>query len=1278
MRLQSLRCTQVGHWNMPLQLELSPRLTIVLGDNEAGKSTLRRALRAMLFGPDKALAAPLTVAGFEMEASVVVDGATHVIHRKGRNLQQALPESLATLLDTDKAGRFASLFDLTHDNLLPQDQDFLQANGALGSLMFGARTGVSPVQLQQARQRIEQDLKTLETSRKGQKGIPFHRDQFKDVRQRHDQLARFTENDTLSKAHQEFEEKVRQLDTRIKELDAEHRRLEGLLAGAAEVDQLAQDRQQQEALLRDGAPPSSAKVTALSACLTRVEELKEQLASKREGLQEAREKLDAAEEAGQLHTLVEQCNALRDVVASHQADQQRVDEERGQHALKCSDLSKVLERLGSPGGKDPVLFARAMLRPEPLAAQFRELIEKNADLQALKRQKHELLAAAQRVLDAIPLVDQEEGALDTDALESALPHLERASNAEREIERIGEALAEVLPALERQWEMLGVAADTSALDQLPIPSIGLAKQAEKTLLGARQQLKEAQAQTHRIGAEASRLKQQLEERRMQIGGVASAEEVADARALRDRRLEAFCTALAAPDANVTVLPALAGQAEELKTVVRQTDLLVDRRMEVGEALGELRAGEQQASQLEVQRDESSRVEEAALIALRQAQQELAALWPCLLHPPESADTWFAQYEAWRNAKEKQEQQSRELSQQRDITTVARVDALAILKGLLPQLETLGSAQAMLGEAKRELDARKARVITIKAISERRTAAQAEVASAKAEADAVLEAMEAWRQEWDASIRHLPEGLGQHPTAVEHWLELQDELRRVLGEIDRLAISMTNREATIAEKRQRIDVLLHAASALAPDLRLMEIQEPAAAFARLDAACTASEKRHAYREGLLNDRDRAERDVGSANTAYETANAALLKDWAEAGIREECSRDVLEAISTRANEVEQIRSRISTAEAGLRGRWGERVREAIRELESNGPAVLEARLDEMARDLDEARQERESTANGRRDVERKLADMRHGHDVTVVAQELADVQEALFAKLEERFRLQFAKIILDHAHREASDGGRHIEELASGYFCTLTNSAYSGLRINDDTQAPTLVAVESARSEKTLDELSAGTRDQIWLALRLAGIVMAARETPFPLLLDDSLVQFDDTRARTALRLLHEISSQVQVVLFTHHDHLAGLAEEVVPAKELEVVVLPEVSGAMRQQAVLRSAGKRRQRPVLVSGNNIGSDSDFTPEPAQVRAEAGADDAEEAKRAIVAVLGATREPLGKSAILDAAADGGVLIESIWQEAINTLLDEERVAKIGKKRGTKYLLLTPSPV
>ncbi len=1272
MRLQTLHCTQVGYWGAPLQLDLSRHLTVVLGDNEAGKSTLRRALRALLFGPDKALAAPLTVASFDMGATMVLDSTTQTIHRKGRNFQAALSPDLADLLSETNAGRFASLFDLTHENLWPQEQDFLKADGALGSLMFGVRTGVSPARLQQARKRIDDALAQVNSGKKGNEGIPHCGKQFHEADQRYRQLAGFAENDSLNDQRQALDKKVGELDTKLRKLDEKSRRLSSLIEGAAELEQLNSDQRLKQAMVLEGQPLPVAQVASFSARLLRVEEFEEQFNAKHATLQEASADLGSAQESGGLHALVEQCDALRETVTLLAADMRTLDEQGRQHAQKSSELRRVLERLGAGVEEDPVMAARALLRPEPLAAQLRALAEAHVELQSRLQHTDDLLRAAQRTLDGIADVEESTDEIAVEALESALTYFEEAASAEREIDQLNKQQAEAIPALERHRAALGVAVDADRPDVLRPPSPDAAKQAEQRLAEAQQKLTAVRAQVKHHVDEEKALQRKLAEQRSKIGGVASVEDVARARALRDERLDTLCAALVTSKGQVPVTVTMAELVEELRTLVRQSDLLVDRRMEAGEALGELRAGELQAEQLSARVEESRQEKDAAMRALSHASEATSALWSFLSQAPDSAATWFAQYGAWRDASDAHQQRAAELRQLRDRLAVAYKDALGILDGTLPRLEEMGSAQAMQVEVQRELNTRNACTVRIEALRTQQQAARTEVTAAKDDATAVRDELEAWQAQWNESTRDLPAALERQPAAVVRWLALQEELRRTLEEIDRLADDRRQLSEAIADSQGRIRDLREAAVKLAPDMPLPEGLGPIAVFARLDEACKLSRSRHAERERLTRDRDRARREMASAREAWEKARSQLLNDWTDAGLVEPCSLEALETMQQRAAKFEKLNQDIAETEAVLRGRWGDEVPAASAELAENSVVVLEARLEDVASELKRTRDERETLANQRRDADRALEAMREVHDVNAAVQDRTDALEALFNKLEERYRLQLAKLILDQAYREASDGGQGIEEMASTYFVELTDGAYSGLRISDeDPSKPGLVAVESARNEKTLDELSAGTRDQIWLALRLAGIVAAARETPFPLLLDDSLVQFDDTRAKAALKLLHRISAQVQVILFTHHDHVADLARDVVPEADFGLVVLPGVSGAMRERAASKTTRQRYSRPVLEQSEEaVSIETGMIDDLVQPVPGHNANNVDEARGIILAVLDDASAPMGKAAILEAAMGKGYRIESVWLQAINSLLVDQAVKKEGEKKGTKY--------
>ena len=89
--------------------------------------------------------------------------------------------------------------------------------------------------------------------------------------------------------------------------------------------------------------------------------------------------------------------------------------------------------------------------------------------------------------------------------------------------------------------------------------------------------------------------------------------------------------------------------------------------------------------------------------------------------------------------------------------------------------------------------------------------------------------------------------------------------------------------------------------------------------------------------------------------------------------------------------------------------------------------------------------------------------------------------------------------------------------------------------------PATLAVQvcgATREFRRAELLSHGTAEQIYLLLRVA---LAARLTEghdtCPLLLDDVTVHADPGRTRRMLELLHRLSGERQIVLFTHQDQV---------------------------------------------------------------------------------------------------------------------------------------------
>ncbi len=112
---------------------------------------------------------------------------------------------------------------------------------------------------------------------------------------------------------------------------------------------------------------------------------------------------------------------------------------------------------------------------------------------------------------------------------------------------------------------------------------------------------------------------------------------------------------------------------------------------------------------------------------------------------------------------------------------------------------------------------------------------------------------------------------------------------------------------------------------------------------------------------------------------------------------------------------------------------------------------------------------------------------------------------------------------------------------SAPFAQITGGKYTAIRL----AANDIYAVRADSSTETVLQqfMSDGTRDQLYLALRLATLQHCHERgaESLPLILDDGLVLFDDDRTAAMLEVLADVSSSMQVILFTHHKSVAAAA-----------------------------------------------------------------------------------------------------------------------------------------
>lgn len=107
-------------------------------------------------------------------------------------------------------------------------------------------------------------------------------------------------------------------------------------------------------------------------------------------------------------------------------------------------------------------------------------------------------------------------------------------------------------------------------------------------------------------------------------------------------------------------------------------------------------------------------------------------------------------------------------------------------------------------------------------------------------------------------------------------------------------------------------------------------------------------------------------------------------------------------------------------------------------------------------------------------------------------------------------------------------GTDLNQDTSALLSRLTHRLYTKLTLDPDLH----ITLNTADRLIPAEQLSRGTLEQVYFCLRIAAAQMLSPEEPFPFLLDDVFVYYDDQRIHAALELLKDLDTQV--ILFSCH------------------------------------------------------------------------------------------------------------------------------------------------
>jgi uncharacterized protein YhaN len=1129
MRLTRLELLRYGHLaDVALDFSAPSGLHVVLGANEAGKSTALEALTDGLFGfPHNTLhdyrypTRELRV-GFALRTDAGQQAS--FVRRKGRGdtltdaAGNVVPETvLAALLGGATRDRFQRVFGLDAARLREGGRDILRGEGQVGENILSAQTG-----LHGFRDRVEQlDAEARALFRGGRPSALLQ----EIGTYRAAQAAR-DDSTTRPPAYLKAREEADELDAADRQDRSDER---ALRAERERLDRIQRTAPAREALRKAeaaradlGARPD---LPADAARLRQEARLAQDIAARAVAdAQAALERLTAQAKSVVPHPAVlavaeaiDRLAADRSHVATARRDLPGQRDIAERHRAAIADTTRALGLAGSP---------------EDLAQRVPDALRRNAVTRALKGHA----AVAQRLADAQAGLAQAANGhaaaashaaghpdpVRTAALRSAVEDSRKHVEIDDAVAQAAETLAEATRARDAALAALPLWQGTAeGLARATLPLRAAAEECAGLLAEAELALREARA-----GLDARH--QALREAEQGLRGFPGEADLPtrDAiAALRARRDAAWAAVRRDPRPEVL---------DQFEALLRQADALADRRED---DRSRVVAYEQARAHVDLARENLAVAAERATSA-EAAHAARAGQWRDLWRPagleagtPVGMREWLAQRETVL------ERDRHALAAQATLDDVRsrRAAAWATLAAFAPP-EGHGFA-VLLGQAARLAQAAE------RAHEAERLAADAHEAACAALGQA-QGAHEKWQAGWAAAIA----GLGLAPeaapedgqTALDGWTTIAiaaqawTTARHRVADMEKAVADFAASAHAIA-KTLTLDLPQGDADATVAALaaRLAQARRDVAERQRLEAEQVAAREALARQQEAWTEADRklaVLRRMAGAET-----DAALLAAVERAALHAELAR----TIATRADELRKLdggvpRETLDRDEAGL------------------ATTDLPARLEDIDAALRAVEDRKIPRAERRTVLRGMLQAMEHGRDAAHHEQTMRNAETEIGDLAVRYARLRVAHALLSagiERVRRRQQGP--LLARAGALFAALTEGRYERLEAEAAADGTlVLTALRPGGLHCPADRLSEGTRDQLFLALRLAAIETG--ET-LPFVADDLLAGFDDARARAALRTLAEFGA-TQVILFTHHEHLAALAEPLAPVHRLPAVV----------------------------------------------------------------------------------------------------------------------------
>lgn len=1153
MKIRTLSLTAFGPFTEKELTFDEGGLHIVYGPNEAGKSSSLRGLKALLYGIDERTLDNFIHANDKLRIQgylqSVDDREIDFVRRKGRKNTLLTPEGevldeqvLAPFLQGVTPELFKSLFGIDHQALVQGGNEILEQKGEVGQALFSAALGSHA---------LHDVLGELDDSAKNLFLPAGSKPLINSAIREHKELKSEIRNKSLSS--KEWDEHRRAFVRTTDELE----RIQADLAGnRAEVNRLQRiqrvlpklsrrrDLFQEQKSLGDvvvlADDFSGRRVKAVNELET-AQAIVGKTTPRLEGLQKQLVGLSTNQ------PLLEQAESIEDLHA-RLGGHRKALQDRPHLEAEAKQLLADVESILKESRPDLELKDIEQLRPVLASRQhIADLGSKKAVLNARVeqadtslRETDKRLKSARKERDEIP----ESGP--TDALHRAITIARKQGELDALIQsaqsQIVSLEAECAVDLSRLtlWD-----GDLDEMAVLPLPSRESIHQFEDgfdEFSKSVQRLEEKQGELIGNLQDASQRLDEIE----RVGEVPTEAALIQTRSERDavwRLLRSQWVDGKDVSAEASEYRSEGSLPDAFESRLAGADDVSDRLRREADRVHKLASLQARQGAVQQQAEKISEQLDAVHAEKAQLDADWQEIWaPCQIIPrsPREMRAWLDAFNKLRDQagqleilrqKESELEQNRSMHIQRLNEQLAGLKRAASASGeleiVLLECEALASE---LDEAKRIQDS------LSKEVKDR----EADMETLREEHRLAAEALEAWKTQWSEQMQSVGLRNETLPSEVDDFVENVRTLFSKLGEAEKLRIRIDTIDEDASVFRTEAEAMI---AAIAPDLGDLPADD---AVVRLNTLLSENRSKQTKRQQIEEQVEQATQELQESNAVINTMMERLGALCAEA----KCdARDQLEMAERHSADYLRIKAAIDTIEQEiLDAGEGSNIEELEAQAAGVDPDSLPGRITEFQTEIDdelEPKRTELAEAKGREEKELELMD---GSDHAAV---LADQAQAILTSIrsdaERYIQVKLAgKILRDQIERYRQENQGPLVKRASEHFSELTLGSFEGLMTDfNDSDEPILVGIRPEGERVNVEGMSSGTRDQLYLALRLASLEKYMQSSePMPFIVDDILVDFDDARSQAALSSLADLAKKTQVILFTHHSRVVEQSKKV--------------------------------------------------------------------------------------------------------------------------------------